>query len=147
VLWGGEGNDAVYGGSGQDTMAGGEDNDTLFGFNGDDSLTGEGGNDSLNGGAGNDILDGGEGKDTLQGSTGSDTFVFSDITHSTDAAQDRILDFVRGTDIIDLTGLGLTFADISITLSGGFTTVADIHSTFSFQLMGIFALDATDFVF
>ena len=66
------------GGAGNDTLIGG----TLVDF--------------LVGGTGNDNLDGREGDDSLLGGAGADTFTFSGVT-----GNDRILDFVSGTDRID----------------------------------------------
>ena len=52
------------------------------------------------GNAGANVLNGGAGNDTLIGRGGTDTFVFSNL-----GDDDRILDFVSGTDRIDLSGL------------------------------------------
>lgn len=76
-------------------------------------LTGNAASNRLDGGAGNDRLIGGDGRDFLTGGTGADTFVAElnstkvsgkSLTVSTDT----ILDFVSGTDKIDLSGLHLT---------------------------------------
>jgi Ca2+-binding RTX toxin-like protein len=132
-LSGGNGNDALFGlggadtlsgGNGRDLLAGGEGNDRLLGGNGNDDLFGEGGNDtleggadndrlsggngadSLSGGAGNDWLYGGAGQDTMAGGPGVDRFVFLDITDSTNAAPDRIIDFNPGAgDLVDLSAI------------------------------------------
>ena len=60
----------------------------------------------LRGGAGNDTLNGGIGDDTMYGGAGADTFVFS-----TGNNHDTVIDFVSGTDKIDLTAYG--FADFA----------------------------------
>ncbi len=57
----------------------------------------QGGNDDLNGGAGDDIIIGNAGDDTLTGGEGRDIFVFMANSNS---GQDRITDFVRGSDKI-----------------------------------------------
>ncbi len=85
----------------------------LFGSDGIDQLYGLAGNDTLNGGAGNDILDGGEGDDYLNGGAGIDKawggagidyFAFgSDIVRQVGA--DEVMDFVRGVDKLDLSGI------------------------------------------
>jgi Ca2+-binding RTX toxin-like protein len=85
----------------------------LHGGNDDDTLSGDNGDDVLIGGAGADILIGG---------AGADGFDFRDATVETD----RIEDFSSADgDKIDLTGRGLTFADLVITTEGenAFTTV------------------------
>ncbi|WP_158766127.1 M10 family metallopeptidase C-terminal domain-containing protein [Terricaulis silvestris] len=125
TLTGGDGNDKLDGGSGNDTLDGGDGNDTLYGGNGIDALSGgdgddklDGGNDndSLSGGAGNDKLTGGNGIDTLDGGIGNDTltggnardhfvFAFGD-------GQDRITDFKKNTDLIDLRPTDLVWSDL-----------------------------------
>jgi Ca2+-binding RTX toxin-like protein len=80
---------------------GGTGKDTVIGGIGSDSITGGGGADSLSGGAGNDTITGGVGNDTLTGGRGADTFVFE--ATALGNGVDRILDFVSGTDHLDLT--------------------------------------------
>jgi hypothetical protein len=70
-------------------------------------LFGDEGDDILTGGAGNDVLRGGTGIDVLFGGAGADTFRFvngeSPQSFSTSALDyDRIEDFTRGSDKIDL---------------------------------------------
>ena len=66
--------------------------------------TGNGLNNSIIGNSGANVLNGGGGADTISGGAGSDTFDFNAITESTanTATADRIQDFVRGQDRIDL---------------------------------------------
>lgn len=73
--------------------------DTLRGLGGRDQLDGRGGDDLLLGGAGRDTLIGGAGADTLRGGAGEDVFRFQAWT---DFGGDRITDFTRGQDRIDL---------------------------------------------
>ncbi|MEA3065601.1 MAG: serralysin [Sphingomonadales bacterium] len=70
----------------------------------DGSLTmfGGAGNDVLIGGDGADLLYGGLGKDNLTGGAGADTFQFRDTAQSSVANPDAILDFLSGTDKIDV---------------------------------------------
>jgi serralysin len=75
------------------------------GGSGNDLLVGNSVNNILKGGAGNDILYGGLGADQLWGGAGADVFVYGSVGESTAAAPDRILDFVRGQDKIDLSAL------------------------------------------
>lgn len=95
--------DYIETGTGNDAANGGGGNDTLLGQNGNDTLRGIIGTDLLIGGAGNDSLIGGAGADTLLGGTGSDRFVFYFTTESPSPADcDTLLDFTRGSDLIDL---------------------------------------------
>jgi len=74
---------------------------------GADVLSGNDGDDTLVGGAGNDSLRGGAGADRLTGDAGSDVFVYGSLTESPSASgqQDRITDFVAGTDRIGLSAI------------------------------------------
>jgi Ca2+-binding RTX toxin-like protein len=107
TLLGADGNDSLYGGSGRDSLSGGGGNDILSGGSGNDTLLGGAGNDSLDGGTGNDLLDGGPGADVLTGGLGADTFRYfysptPEFNDSPVGAPDRITDFTRGQDRIDL---------------------------------------------
>jgi Ca2+-binding RTX toxin-like protein len=57
------------------------------------------------GGRGNDVLAGGGGADELTGNAGADTFRFGDASDSAPGSADRIRDFARGTDKIDLSDI------------------------------------------
>jgi Ca2+-binding RTX toxin-like protein len=72
-----------------------------------DLLTGNAANNSINAGSGNDTLNGGTGKDVLTGAGGNDTFVFRNVAESaiTATTTDVITDFVKGRDIINLSGI------------------------------------------
>jgi uncharacterized delta-60 repeat protein len=111
-IGGGAGNDVIYGDSGTDGTAGGDD--YLLGEGGSDTICGEGGNDIIDGGEGRDTLRGGHGldyliggagADVLTGGEGPDNFVYEDASESSLLAADRITDFVRGEDRIDLHSL------------------------------------------
>lgn len=104
---GGFGVDTIYGGAGDDEIHG----DT-FGFAGGtghaaDRLYGGEGTDSIFGGGGNDTIDGGAGQDFLTGGDGADRFRF---VGNWDF--DSVLDFQDGVDRIDLSGQGITFANL-----------------------------------
>ena len=110
---GGEGADWLYGGNGTDFLRGGSGDDFLYGGTGLglDTVMGEAGNDRIFGGSGNSKVWGGEGNDqicgeggadTLYGDTGADQFIFASAAESTTSSFDRIMDFVRGVDKIDL---------------------------------------------
>ncbi|MDB5751718.1 MAG: hypothetical protein JWP65_2139 [Ramlibacter sp.] len=69
------------------------------------TLTGNVGKNTVSGGAGNDTLHAGGGADVQTGGTGADRFRFALAVESTLAALDRITDFTRGSDKIDLSTL------------------------------------------
>lgn len=79
------------------------------GNNSRNRLDGNSGNNHLSGNAGRDHLDGHAGNDLMTGGTGNDTFVFT-----TGAGRDRISDFEKGIDHIDLRGWDAitSFADL-----------------------------------
>ncbi|MEM9060676.1 MAG: hypothetical protein AAGD13_09460 [Pseudomonadota bacterium] len=88
----------------------------IDGNGGDNTLTGQQGNDRLDGNAGNDTLDGAGGNDILEGGSGADVFALS-------AGVDLILDFEDGSDLIDLTGLGLGVSDLLLNQAGSHVQV------------------------
>ncbi|HEY8358197.1 MAG TPA: calcium-binding protein [Ramlibacter sp.] len=94
------------------------------------ALTGNDGNNTLAGAAGNDLLRGGLGADQLSGGVGNDRFIFATAAESTLSALDRITDFARGTDKLDLSRL-----DGDAVLSG--------HQDFTFIGSSAFGGDAT----
>ncbi|WP_069299339.1 M10 family metallopeptidase C-terminal domain-containing protein [Neptunicoccus sediminis] len=117
-LKGGGGNDRLSGGGGRDALNGGKGADMLRGDKGRDVLTGKGGSDvlaggkggdKLKGGVGNDVLIGGLGRDVMSGGKGADVFAFKDTGDTTTSALDKITDFGRGRDVIDLSGLDGSF--------------------------------------
>ncbi len=71
----------------------------IVGNAGADTLIGAAGDDRLVGQDGADVLSGGTGQDILRGGSGEDTFVFA-----SGFGKDTVLDFVVGTDVVDLTG-------------------------------------------
>lgn len=126
-LVGGGGDDTLKGGGGADRLLGGGNDDRLIGQGGGDFLDGGKGRDSLFGGAGGDTLKGGAGADRMNGGGGSDVFVF---TSRDIGGVDRIADFRRGVDKVDLTGVqgvddisdlrfGARGGDLTIEFSGG----------------------------
>jgi len=100
---GGGGGDDIDGGSGSDRIYGGGGGDLLEGRSGHDRLKGGGGDDNLKGGKGDDTLVGGNGADTLLGGPGEDVFAFFNQGESRPGAlRDRVRDFERGEDHVDL---------------------------------------------
>jgi Ca2+-binding RTX toxin-like protein len=101
----------VYlGGTGAIDATGNARPNVLQGNDNVNTLLGNAGNDRLFGNGAADRLDGGEGLDILTGGAGADTFVFR-----TGYATDMIMDFLSGTDKVDLVGVG--FADGTAVLS------------------------------
>ncbi|KAA0579360.1 calcium-binding protein [Azospirillum sp. Sh1] len=101
-LDGGGGNDTLYGGLGSDVLRGGNGDDVMFGdvysdrnheisVNAADTTTTY--EDVLLGGNGSDTLIGGYGADLMDGGAGADVFSIRNLTESTLAAPDVILNF------------------------------------------------------
>lgn len=110
MAWGGHGNDKINGGGGDDQLFGGNGHDVIkgqsgadliLGNRGDDRLYGGTGNDKIYGGADSDLIRGGAGADELFGGSAADTFVWA----KGDTGIDDVMDFVIGTDVIDVDGL------------------------------------------
>ena len=145
--------------------------DQLTGNSGANKLTGYDGNDTLDGGAGNDTLVGGVGKDVLIGGAGNDIFDFDFLSEmgNTTATCDIIKDFVRGYDKIDLSTLDANtatavddaFIGVLIDGNASFTKVGqlklvgdvlygnmnnDSQAEFAIQVVGVTALNASDFI-
>ena len=83
-------------------LGGNELNNVIQGNAGSNTIVGGAGNDYCSGLGGADILDGGADADILLGGAGADTFRFSALAHSVPGAADKVMDFVSGTDRIDL---------------------------------------------
>lgn len=123
ILEGGLGNDLLSGGGGEDTasyaratsavkvnlsITGAQNTvragiDTLSGI---ENLLGSKYADTLTGDAGDNRLTGGLGADVLTGGLGADTFAFRTLAEK----GDRIVDFVSGTDVVELSALGFAGA-------------------------------------
>ena len=99
-LFGGGGNDNINGGAGADLIDGGTGNDTLSGGAGGDA-------DIIIGGAGNDTIDVGSGNDTVRYTASG---FGDDIINNFDASPAG-----GGQDFIDLSGFGLTAANVGAT--------------------------------
>lgn len=114
---------------------------------GNDRITGGDANDFLVGGAGNDRLIGGLGDDQLLGGGGADTFVFRDAP-----GNDTIVDFVSGTDKIDLSAFGIDESAVTSMTIGANTTLfvntsGGLLADFTITLANAGAPAAGDFVF
>ncbi len=117
-LRGGSGNDTLNGGTGDDYLNGGTDDDVLNGDANQDTLLGRIGDDTLDGGSGNDTLDGGIDNDVLTGGSGTDRFVFLE-----NSGDDTITDFNASGEILDFSGTGHDFGDVTISSVVGGTLV------------------------
>jgi serralysin len=92
----------ITGGNSSETLTGNNVADTIFAQGGNDRVNAGGGNDLLFGQAGNDTLVGGAGADTQTGGAGADVF---DFNSAGETVGDRISDFTKGQDKIDLSGI------------------------------------------
>lgn len=104
-LQGQAGNDTLDGGIGNDVLFGGIANDSIIGGVGNDRLYGGEGVDRLNGGDGNDVLFGSYDVGLMTGGAAADRFDFNELEETFANAgtdRDRILDFVNGVNVIDL---------------------------------------------
>jgi Ca2+-binding RTX toxin-like protein len=135
--------------SGNDTVDGANQPRDYYvnGGAGNDAINTGSGADFLVGGVGDDVLSGARGDDQLLGGTGADTFVIG--KH---AGDDSILDFVSGTDTIDLTRLNVNFRDLTIEQTGGNTTIGvdvfgDDTAEITITLTGVEQVVAGDFAF
>lgn len=133
IIDGGTSNDIIRGGQGNDLITGGADVSTTVA--GVTTVTG-GGNDILFGDLGNDTLTGGTGFDVLTGGDGNDVFSFaagdassSNITAGGNNTVDIILDYVDGSDKIDLTNTVATILTDSTTAP---TTFGSLQSALTF---------------
>jgi len=153
---------AINGTSGNDTLSGTIAPDIISGLGGNDFLLGGAGNDVLNGGRNRDTLQGGEGndflsgdldRDILTGGGGKNIFVIGRIgTRTTGGSQlenaDLITDFVKGQDLISLSGVSPANIEISQG-TGNFSNSIVLRDTgtneFLAILEGVNSFDVGDF--
>ena len=172
VLLGGAGNDFLYGGRDGDTAHGQAGDDLVRGNLGSDLLTGGGGvdriygggsNDTLQGDGGNDYLVGENGADRIEGGTGDDSLTGGLFGAGGDGARDtfvfapgsgfdRVLDFEVGTDRLDVSDYGLTYAQIEAATqdagANGANARIDLTNGDTIYLLGVDAnaLSENDFI-
>jgi len=115
----------------------------IIGRAGDDTLTGGDGDDLIYGGADDDALDGSAGNDFLSGGAGTDSFVFQ-----AGWGADIIADFDDGVELIDISALGITFADLTIANApGGNAVISYQGNEILLQNIDAADIDASDFIF
>ncbi len=145
-LDGGAGDDRLHGGGGRDALRGGAGGDRLSGGAGGDWLDGGAGDDVLDGGAGGDWLHGGAGDDVLRGGAGADAFVYG----RGPFGRDTVRDFQDGEDVLDFSGSGLRWRDLSVSDDGNGNAVVRVRGAEdSVTLAGVDAalVGQDDFVF
>lgn len=118
---------------------------TVVTGNGDFSISTGGGDDNITTGNGDDTLTGGQGVDTLEGGEGADVYNFDTVGDSPSGTPDTVIDFVAGTDQIDVRDLGFdrffgnfqntTVAQASAAADGGnvLAFASDSNSLIGFQ--------------
>jgi len=98
--------------SNMEGVIGGLSNDNLTGNGDANELRGGGGDDTISGLGGNDILKGDAGNDTMTGGLGNDTFVLGN------TGVDTIVDYLAGSDVIDVTQILSVPAGTDIVAAG-----------------------------
>lgn len=109
----------VIGSAYGDNITGSSVANLLSGGAGADTLYGLAGNDTIYGDEDDDIIIGGAGKDVLYGGAGADIFKILSLSDSEVGNADTIMDFVQGTDRIDVSGLGFTGLENTDTPTAG----------------------------
>ncbi len=132
----------AWGGSGNDVLRGNAAANMLVGRTGADVLIGGDGRDTLRGGYGADDLRGGGGDDRMTGGSGRDVFVVG--AHGGD---DRITDFVPGTDHIRIASGAEDFGDLVLHRVRGDTYVEFADVTVTLDDVRPVSLHAHDFLF
>lgn len=163
VIDGGGGDDTIYGDGasaralntranrefhgGNDTLNGGDGADTIYGDWGSAGgvITIGLGDDVINGGAGNDVLWGDGSAAASHVLQGADIFVFNE-----NHGRDRIMDFQKGVDKIQIDAYGITsFDQIHEVYDTGAKTVISLTDdhTNDIYMGGVTGLTADDFLF
>ncbi|WP_114283648.1 DUF4214 domain-containing protein [Candidatus Halocynthiibacter alkanivorans] len=101
----GAGDNTINAGDGTNSVTTLEGNDDITTGAGVDTIGAGAGDDAITAGAGDDAITGGAGADTMTGGEGADTFIYNDVADSQGETVDTIIDFVSGSDTIDLTAV------------------------------------------
>lgn len=129
--------------SGFEHIIAGDGDDILLGSDGSEILDGGDGDNLIVAGGGDDVLVAGLHSDALEGGAGRDIFRFE----AGDVVGDTITDFAHGADRIDLSGRGLTFADLGLSANDGVATItAGAHTITLTNLTDASGLTAADFI-
>ncbi len=134
--------ETLTGTKGHDLLIGFDGHDKLNAGDGDDDLYGDKDNDMLYGDRGKDLLNGGAGNDLLWGGSHADVFVFG-----RGSGYDKIMDFNRKEDLIDLSDFGLSsWKELKIKQHGE-TTIIDFGYGDVLEVIGVkpSKLDADNF--
>jgi len=142
IIDGAAGNDRLFTGAGSDIVNGGTGDDTLSGQSGFNRLNGDDGDDLILGGTDQDFINGGTGDDIMSGGLGTDRFIFE-----ADHGIDRINDFEDGTDLIDLSALGLAFVDLTLVQTSQNVEIDTGEGIIVVNNAMVADFDTTDFVF
>jgi Ca2+-binding RTX toxin-like protein len=125
--------------TGNNTINGTIGDDIVTATGGNNSLSGGGGNDRLTGGVDSDVLFGGDGEDWLMGGLGTNTY-FGGAGHDrfvctvSAGGIDAFADFVGGEDLVDLSGQGLSFAQLTVQADGSGSDVTVNGYTLFFRI-------------
>lgn len=170
-VWVGGGNDNIntYGGNDNVVSVSGSNHISLG--DGHDTVLSGSGSDILWGGSGNDLITGGVGVDLMYGDAGADRFIFTALADAPMSGLDRVMDFAKGSDKIDL-----SLIDAVSTLAGNdafhfnaarpfFASAGDLNITtnllgtvvegdvngdglsdFRILVVGNYAMEASDFI-
>ncbi len=154
-----------------ENLAGSGFDDRLIGSKSKNEIIGGAGDDFLDGLSGNDTLRGDAGADTMVGGAKKDTFTYFDLTDSPAiaGAQDLIVDFTLGDDLIDFTGIDdtnaalLPFLGHNVLFTGaagefrsednGASTIIEIDADgdtvadLRIDVVGVVVFTAADFIF
>jgi Ca2+-binding RTX toxin-like protein len=137
------GTEDLVGTAGRDTLTGNNYANTISGLERADTISGMGGDDILIGGLGDDLLSGG---------LGNDTFVFENAVNF--RGTDTVTDFVKGSDILQLSGYGaVAFGDLGLSDDGAGNAEVMVNDGAAddpiIVLLGVDfnTLDASDFTF
>jgi len=114
----------------------------ILGQNGNDTLTGGNANDFIYGGAGADTINGSFGDDFLSGGSGIDVFVFDQV------GDNIVSDFNTNGETIDLSALGITYANLTISALGANHTLIEwTDLTIALLNVQVSTISASDFDF
>ena len=133
----------VFGTNSNDTFGPSNSSDIFITLGGADVIETGGGNDRVFAGNGADTIIMGGGTNIVFGGGGADTFQFKGNASGTTF----IRDFQNGTDVIDVSALGIQdISQLNITASGNGSLIS-INGLSIFVNVAPGTLDATDFVF